>query len=98
MATLNRSMRYADVYTLTEEYDEYGTEKEYALTGSCDIFITFYSQKKTEDARYKDVTHVGYTNTPLTDSMQIIQDGRTYKVLLANNYARHCVVFLREVV
>lgn len=98
MAALNRSMRYADVYTLTGEYDEYGTEKEYKLTGSCDIFITLYSQTKTEDARYKDVTHVGYTETPLTDSMQLVQDGRTYKVLLANNHARRCVVFLREVV
>ncbi|MDO5398254.1 MAG: hypothetical protein Q4G33_10015 [bacterium] len=98
MAALNRSMRPADVYRLTGEYDEYGTETASEPAGTCRIFITLYNQNNTQDARFKDVTHVGYTDRELTDSMSVVQSGRTYKVMLSNPYARKCVVFLREVV
>lgn len=98
MAALNRTMEPAEIYTLSDETDEYGARNNYELTGECDIFITLYSQNNTQDARYKDVTHVGIANTPLADSMQIVQNGRTYKVLLANNSARRNIAFLREVV
>lgn len=97
MAALNRSMRPADVYKLTGGYDEYGTKTASELVGTCRIFITLYNQNNTQDARYKDVTHVGYTDRKLTDSMSVVQGGRTYKVMLSNPYARKCVVFLREV-
>lgn len=97
MAALNRTMRPAKIYKLTGKYDEYGTKAVSEAVGTCRIFITLYNQSNTQDARYKDVTHVGYTDRELTDSMSVVQDGRTYKVLLSNPYARRCVVFLREV-
>lgn len=96
MAALNRSMRPAEIYKLIGDYDEYGTKTDSEAAGMCRIFITLYNQSNTQDARYKDVTHVGYTDRMLTDSMSVVQDGRTYKVLLSNPYARRCVVFLRE--
>lgn len=93
---LNRAKAAAEIYS-AEGYDEYGTRATLRKVGECDIYITIYSQTNTADARFKDVTHVGYTDKTLYDNMTIKQHDKSYKVLIANNEARRTVVFLREV-
>ncbi len=94
----NRAKRTAEIWEYPDGYDEYGTRLPPIQTGTCDIHITLYSQTLTEDARYKDVTHIGYTDMPLTDKQIIKQDGRAYKVLYAGQYGRRVVTHLREVI
>lgn len=95
--TYNRAKQPADIY-VADGYDEYGTRAEYIKSGSCEMHILLYSQNNTQDARYKEATHVGYTDKKdIADNMRIGQNGKLYDVLLVNPYARRCVVFLREV-
>lgn len=95
--TISRASKPTTIYT-ANGYDTYGTRSEYAETGSCQMYITLYSQNNTNDARYKDVTHVGYTSyMDLSDDMQLEQDDVKYDVLLVNSYAKKNVVFLRVV-
>lgn len=93
----NREKRTTDIYE-ADGFDEYGTRTEYVKSGTCDMQIILYSQNNTQDARYKDATHIGYTDKKdIADNMQIEQGGKRYDVLLVNPYGRRCVVFLREV-
>ncbi len=95
----NRANEPVSVFQSDGEYDEYGVKGGYDFYGNADMYITLYSQKNTEDARYKDVTHIGYTScNDIRDNMTIqTAAGQRYKVLLANHYARRSVIFLQEV-
>ncbi len=93
----NRSKQPAEIWEYPDGYDEYGTRLPPVQSDTCDIHITLYSQTLTEDARYKDVTHIGYTDTLLTDRQYIKQGDRTYKVLYAGQYGRRVVAHMREV-
>ena len=96
---LNRAAESVSILKSNGEYDEYGTKTAYKPLCETEMYITIYSQKNTEDARYKDVTHVGYTSLKdfCDDTVIKTADGKTYKALLVNNYARRTVVFLKEV-
>lgn len=82
----------------TGEFDEYGTKTGYEECGSADMYITLYTQSRTDDARYKDVTHVGYTDSKdISDDMAVrTADGTEYKVSLVNACARRTVVYLER--
>jgi len=92
---VNRTMRAAQVM-LPGEYDDYGEKSEYTVSGSCNAVIMLYTQSRTDDARYKDVTHFCFSDVPLSDDMILIQDSRAYKVELVNNGARRYTSYLRE--
>lgn len=94
--TIARSEQPTTIYTASG-YDNYGTRTNYTQTGSCMMYITIYSQNNTQDARYKDVTHVGYTSAAMTDGMRVEQNGKMYDVRLVNDYAKRTVVFLKVV-
>lgn len=91
-----RAKASAEIWEVPDGYDEYGTRKPAVKTGTCNIFITLYDQTLTSDARYKEVTHLGYTETMLTDKQFVKQGDKTYKVLYAAQYGRLVVAHLRE--
>ena len=92
----NRAAESVELLRALGTFDEYGTKTEYAVYGRTRMYITLYNQKRTEDARYKDVTHVGYADClDISDDMIVrTERGELFKVLLVNDYARRTVVFL----
>ena len=92
----NRAAEHVELLRALGTFDEYGTKNEYAVYGRTRMYITLYNQQRTEDARYKDVTHVGYTDClDMSDDMIVrTERGELFKVLLVNDYARRTVVFL----
>ena len=95
---LKRAAKPVTLLKSTGEFDEYGTKTGYEEYGSADMYITLYTQSRTEDARYKDVTHVGYTDSKdISDDMAVrAADGTEYKVSLVNACARRTVVYLEK--
>ena len=95
---LKRAAESVTLLKSTGEFDEYGTKPDYEEYGSADMYITLYTQSRTEDARYKDVTHIGYTDSKdISDDMAVrAADGAEYKVSLVNAHARHAVVYLER--
>ena len=94
----NRAKQPAEIWEYPDGYDEYGTRMPPEQTGTCEIHITLYDQTLTGDARYKDATHIGYTDTLLTDRQYIKQSGVAYKVMYAGQYGKRVVVRMQEVV
>lgn len=92
---INRAMTVAQIM-VPDGYDDYGERSEYTAYGSCNAAITLYTQSRTDDARYKDVTHFCITDIPLSDDMVLVQGGKVYKVELVNTGARRYTAYLNE--
>lgn len=98
---INRQMSVVELLQCAEGYDEYGTKSanEYSRLRDIKAAVVLYEQKNTNDARFKEATHIAYTrDKEISDDMRIKADNALYDVMLVNPYGRMTVVYLREVV
>jgi hypothetical protein len=80
---INREMKQVEVLTFNGGKDSYGRPRKSGnISHTADMMVKVYQQRKVDDIRYVDVTHLGLTaDKSITDSNQIIIDNDTYEVL-----------------
>lgn len=96
---INREMRQVEVLTFNAGKDAYGRpRKNGSVSHNADMVVKIYQQRKVDDIRYVDVTHIGLTaDKSITDSNQIIIDNDTYQVLYVIPSSRLNQVLMKKV-